>query len=150
MTASRAAPYSPGAFVELVSPDEPWVVDLWHELGAPVCAADRPATCLVAREPGTGRVLGLARYFRTFPPEDGCGAVAIIPAAAHTGVGEALFRELVRHARHDGMRMLGTLVSNHDTLTLDFLRRANLPVIFSKVSGGMYIEIDLLAAARED
>lgn len=139
----------PAFQIEQVGPDETWFHELWHELQAPVCAGERPATRLVAREPGTERILGLAQYFRTFPPEDGCSAVVTPPAEAHSGAGEALFHELVRRALHDGMRTLGTMVSRHDALTLDLLRKARLPIRYHPVSGGTYIEIDLLTAAGQ-
>jgi hypothetical protein len=96
----------------------------------------------------TGRVLALAQYFRTFPPEDGCSAVATLPGHSWRGR-RALFHELVRHARSDGMRTLSTVVSQHDSVTLQLLREANPPIRYNTVSGGMYVEIDLLAAAGQ-
>ena len=138
----------PAFRIEQAGQDEPWFSQLWHELHGPVCAAERPATCLVARDSATSRILGLAQYVRTFPPEDGCSAVATVPGVDNS-VGAALFHELARRALHDGMRDLGTVVSDHDRLALDFLRKANLPIRCTPISGGTYVEIDLLTATDQ-
>ena len=99
---------------------------------------------LVAREDKTSRLLGIAQYFRSFPPEDGCGAVLVIPEAVHGGVGEHLLQAMAEQAISDGIRNLGTLVGWHDAATMDMLRAAGMPVRVSPLNDGLYVEMDLV------
>ncbi|HLG72241.1 MAG TPA: hypothetical protein VK009_17625 [Chloroflexota bacterium] len=74
--------------VEALEADDHRATDLWHELHGPSCTGTKPPHWLVAREFGSDRILGVAQYFRTFPPEDACGAVLVRPEALHAGAGE--------------------------------------------------------------
>jgi hemerythrin-like domain-containing protein/GNAT superfamily N-acetyltransferase len=121
---------------------------LWHDLHGPNCAGTRPAQCLVAREDQTSRLLGIAQYFRTFPPEDGCGAVLVVPEAVHGAVGRQLLETMAEQALHDGIRNLGTLVGKHDAATMDMLRAAGMPVRVSPLNDDLYIEMDLVTFAH--
>jgi hypothetical protein len=123
---------------------------LWNDLHGPSCAATRPGQCLVARNETSGRLLGIARYYRTFPPEDGCGAVLVAPEADKTRVGEQLLRSMAGQALRDGIRTLGTLVGRHDTTTMELLRRAAMPVNVSPMSKELYVEMDLVTFAASD
>ena len=123
-------------------------VRLWHDLHGPNCAGTRPPQCLVAREAETSRLLGIAQYFRTFPPEDGCGAVLVVREAVHGAVGRQLLEAMAEQALFDGIRNLGTLVGRHDVATMDLLREAGMPVRVSPLNDGLYIEMDLVAFAH--
>jgi hemerythrin-like domain-containing protein len=126
---------------------DPRATSLWHELHGPGCAGTRPPHWLVAREQPSQRIVAIAQYFRTFPPEDACAAVLVQPDAVHSGAGERVFRVMAAQALADGIRTLGTLVGHDDHTTLDLLRNAGAPLRISPVSDGLYIEIDLLAFA---
>ena len=130
--------------IETLQADDPCATDLWHQLHGPNCSGTKPPHWLIAREQQTGRILGIAQYFRTFPPEDACSAVLVLPEALHTGAGEQLFQRMAAQALKDGIRNLGTLVSHDDHATLDLLRNAGAPVRISPMHGGLYVEIDVL------
>jgi len=134
--------------IEAVEASDAEATQLWHDLSGPSCAGTATRHCLVARERNTGRLLGTARYFRTFPPEDGCGAVLVRPEAAHGGVGERLLRAMAKQAFGDGIRNLGTVVGRHDTVTMDLLREVEMPVWASSLENGMYVEMDLVTYAH--
>jgi hypothetical protein len=80
--------------IDSVAACEAQASQLWHDLHGPNCAGTRPAQCLVAREDQTKRLLGIAQYFRTFPPEDGCGAVLVVPEAVHGPIGGQLLQAM--------------------------------------------------------
>jgi|GEM_PF-2453660 GNAT superfamily N-acetyltransferase len=131
--------------IEALHPDDQRASQLWHELHGPSCAGTTPPHWLVAGQVGNGRLLGVAQYVRTFPPEDACGAVLVIPEALHTGAGVELLRAMAGQALKEGIRNLGTLVSREDHATMDLLRDARAPVRISPMQGGLYVEIDLLS-----
>ena len=133
--------------VETLEAADPEAARLWHDLRGPGCQGTRPPHWLIVREQASGRTVGIAQYFRTFPPEDACGAVLVQPEALHTGAGEQLLRAMAGQALKDGIRNLGTLVSRDDHSTLDLLRQARAPIRISPLHGGLYVEIDLLTFA---
>jgi hemerythrin-like domain-containing protein/GNAT superfamily N-acetyltransferase len=128
---------------------DPSAAQLWHELHGPSCDSSHPAVCLVARGRHGGQTLGVAQYFRTFPPEDGCGAVVVVPDARHSGVGDALLHQMLEHAVHNGIRMLETVVDGDDVTTMEMLRTARLPVTVSRTNGRLYVEIDAFHAVLD-
>ena len=93
-------------------------------------------------------MLGIAQYFRTFPPEDACGAVLVVPEAVYAGVGERLLRAMAEQALSDGIRGLGMLVGRHDSATLDLLRHTGMPVRISPLNDGLDVEMDLVTFAH--
>ncbi|HVA24724.1 MAG TPA: GNAT family N-acetyltransferase, partial [Chloroflexota bacterium] len=94
-------------------------------------------------------MLGVAQYFRTFPPEDGCGAVVIVPEARHSGVGDALLHQMLDHAVHNGIRTLDTVVDRYDLTTMELLRAAQLPVTITRMNGRLYVEINAFHAVLD-
>lgn len=117
---------------------------LWHDLHGPSCAGAGSEHCLVAHENGSNRILGIARYFPTFPPEEACGAVLVVPGGAAGRVGERLLRVMAEHARGKGIRSLGTLIGRHDTRTMELLRDSNMPIHLTRMNGLLYVEMDLV------
>jgi DMSO/TMAO reductase YedYZ molybdopterin-dependent catalytic subunit len=136
--------------IQAVEPGDTQATRLWHDLHGPSCAGTTPGHWLVARDRETERLLGIAQYFRTFPPEDACGAVLVIPEAVHAGVGEQLLRAMAGQALRAGIRNLGTLVGRHDSATLDLLRHAGMPVRISPLNDELYVEMDLVTFAHID
>ncbi len=142
-------PMTPGFDIEMMEGHcDPAAAQLWQRLHGPSCAATRPAVCLVARRRDNGQMLGVAQYFRTFPPEEGCGAVVIVPEARHSGVGDALLARMVDHAVHSGIRVLGTVAGDDDLTTMELLRAANLPIVVSRMDNRLYVEIDAFHGAH--
>ncbi|MHB8620509.1 MAG: GNAT family N-acetyltransferase [Chloroflexota bacterium] len=150
MTSKATTPETSGFDIETLEAHcDPNAALLWHELHGPSCAGPHPAVCLVARGRDGGRMLGMAQYFRTFPPEDGCGAVVIAPEARHSGVGDALLHRMIDHAVHNGIRTLDTVVESDDLTTMELLRVAKLPVTVTRMNGRLYVEISAFHAVLD-
>jgi GNAT superfamily N-acetyltransferase len=122
---------------------------LWEITGARALPKDAPAARLVARDAATRRFLGVADYFRTFPPEDVLGAIAVIPTERRRGVGIALLQMLARVALRDGRRNLCAFIADDDLPSRQLVRSAGIPVRVYDVEGGFYIELDLVALLQE-
>ncbi|HLG71717.1 MAG TPA: GNAT family N-acetyltransferase [Chloroflexota bacterium] len=121
--------------------------ELWESTGARPCAHGEPVIRLVARNGRTNEFLGVADCFRTFPPEDAMGGVAVVPDERRHGVGAALLRELARMTVRNGRRVLAGFMHEDDAATLHLLRATGLPVRLHPLEGGLYYEIDLVPRA---
>ncbi len=142
-------PEAPGFDIETVEARcDPAAAQLWQRLHGPSCVATHPAVCVIARGKDNGQMLGVAQYSRTFPPEDGCGAVVLVPEARHSGVGDALLMRMVDHAIHSGIRVLGTVVGGEDVTTMELLRAANLPIVVTRMDNRLYVEIHAFHGAH--
>ncbi len=130
--------------IERALPEDGEAADaLWDVTAARVVLQEAPATRLVARDAATGRLLGVAEYFRTFPPEDVLFAVAVVPAQRRRGIGTALLRTLARVALRDGRRNLCTFIADEDIPSWQLIRAAGIPVRIYDVDDGYYVELDL-------
>lgn len=110
---------------------------------------EAPTMRLVARDAETQRLLGVADYFRTFPPEDVLFVVAVVPAERGRGVGTALLRMLARNALRNGRRNLCAFIGHDDLASWRLLRSAGIPLRIYDVEGGCYVELDLVPLLQE-
>jgi GNAT superfamily N-acetyltransferase len=118
---------------------------LWKSASARPCALGQPAVRLIARDARSHKFLGVADYFRTFPPEDAIGGVAVVPEERHRGVGSALLRELAKVALRNGKRNLAGFMMHDDSAARRLLHATGIPVRPYQAEGGLYCELDLLA-----
>jgi len=132
-----------------VPEDEAGAGALWQDTGARAVPEGAPAARLVASDPRTGRLLGVAEYFRAFPPEDAIGAVAVLPSERRRGVGTALLQALARHALRQGKRNLAGFVPEDDVAAWNLLHSADIPLRVYDIDGGFYVELDLVSLMRE-
>jgi GNAT superfamily N-acetyltransferase len=121
---------------------------LWASTGARPCANGEPLLRIVARYGQSNKFLGVADCFRTFPPEEGLAAVAVVPEERRRGVGAALLRELAHLALRSGRRTLGGFMRDDDAAAWHLLRAAGIPVRLHEVQGGLYYELDLIPMRR--
>ena len=123
---------------------------LWKTTGVRPRTQGDPTVRLVACDSRTHEFLGVADYFRTFPPEDALGAVAVVPEQRHRGIGADLLRALARTALRNGKRNLAGFMREDDVAAWHLLRAAAIPVRLYNVQGGLYYELDLVPLLRRE
>lgn len=135
--------------IEMARPDDDEAAEaLWRGTAARPCAQGQPVVRLVARDGKSGAFLGVADYFRTFPPEEALGGVAVVPTGRRRGVGVALLRELAGVAFRNGKRSLAGFMSEQDEAAWRLVCAAGVPVRMHQVEGGLYYELDLTPLMR--
>jgi GNAT superfamily N-acetyltransferase len=115
--------------------------DLWRRCGERVRFDVPPAGQIVARDPGSGRVIGVAEYFRAFPPEDVLASVCVEEPYRGQGVGARLLRALGKLARRDGRRQLCGFLAGKNLAALRLLRSSGQDVHLHAVGDGFFAEI---------
>jgi GNAT superfamily N-acetyltransferase len=104
---------------------------------------------LAAIEPGTDRIVGVARYIAL--PDDPAAAEVAVEVADEWhghGIGRRLTRELTRRARAEGITRLLAYVSTDNLLVLEWIARAG-GIIESYEGDATLFRIPLGRAASE-
>ena len=128
--------------------DRDGVDELWGTWSSRPEPGSRGHGCLLARTDGSSAILGVAEYTRTFPPEDGVMSVMVASSARRQGIGTSLLRTLAMAALRNGIRNLGTFLRLDDEASWHLLAAAGIPLRVYKVSGGAFIEMDLVYLLR--
>lgn len=133
--------------IELTRMDDPEAVaSLWDRCGgrsSPGTAA--PAREIVARERGTGRVIGVAEFIRTFPPEDALASVCVDPAFRRMGIGGMLLEAIIASAASQGKRNLCGFVSEANLAAWKLLESSRAPARVYETDGGCYVELETMS-----
>ena len=134
-----------GFEIDPLLPSESKAADeLSERCGAGVRFGLVPVVQLAAREPDSGRLIGVAECFRTFPPQDALASVYVAPEARGQGIGTALLRTLTAVARRRGKRNLSMFLADDQLAAWGLLRSAGALVRAHEVEGGLYVEVDLV------
>jgi len=135
-----------GFEIDPLLPSESKAADeLSERCGAGVRFGLVPVVQLAAHEPDSGRLIGVAECFRTFPPQDALASVYVASEARGQGIGTALLRVLTAAARRRGKRNLSMfLADDQQRAAWGLLRSAGALVRAHEVEGGLYVEVDLV------
>jgi len=101
-----------------------------------------PVVQLAAREPHSGRLVGIAECFRTFPPENALASVYVDPEARRQGIGTALLKALIAAASRNGKRNLSAFLADDELAAWALLRSAGALVRMHEAEGGLFVEVD--------
>ncbi len=115
--------------------------ELWRRCGERIRFDVPPAGQVVARDRGSGRVIGVAEYFRTFPPEDVLASVCVEEPYRRQGVGARLLSTLSKLARGDGRRQLCGFIAGTNLAALRLLRSSGRDVHLHADGDGFFAEL---------
>jgi len=108
----------------------------------------RDHEALVALDPDTGDLVGVARYVRVpGRPEDAELAVTVVDAWQEDGVGGALVAELVPRARAAGIARFTALVLADNARMLRLLEDLGAPRLVERTAGTLELVLDLRGPA---
>jgi len=93
-------------------------------------------------------VVGVAEYFRAFPPEDALASVCVDAEFRQRGIGTALFESVISAAARDGKRNLCGFIADDDVAMWKLLRSAGVRVRTYEVDRGLYVEVDTASRRR--
>jgi ribosomal protein S18 acetylase RimI-like enzyme len=134
------------ADIELARIDDPEAIaSLWDRCGgrsSPGAAA--PAREIVARERGTSRVIGVAEFIRTFPPEDALASLCVDPAFRRMGIGGMLLEAIMASAASQGRRNLCGFVSEANLAARKLLESSRAPARVYETDDGCYVELETM------
>ena len=105
---------------------------------------------LVAFDPETGRMVGVARYVREDDPEAAEAAITVADDWHGRGLGTELLHELAERARHEGVKRFKGFVLARNEDMIDLLFRLGPAKIVDRNQGTVEIVAELPAAGVSD
>jgi GNAT superfamily N-acetyltransferase len=105
---------------------------------------------LVAYDPESGRLVGVARYVREDDPEAAEAAVTVADDWHGRGLGTALLHELAERAREEGVKRFTALVLARNDDMIDMLFRLGPAKVVDSNAGAVQIEAALPQAGVSD
>ena len=135
------------ADIELARIDDPEAAaSLWDRCGGRSSLETAvPAREIVARERGTGRVIGVAEFIRTFPPEDALATLCVDPAFRRMGIGGMLLEAIIASAASQGKRNLCGFVSEANLAAWKLLESSRAPARVYETDGSYYVELETMS-----
>lgn len=101
---------------------------------------------LVAFDPDSGRLVGVARYVREKDPEVAEAAVTVADDWHGRGVGTMLLHEIAQRAREEGVTRFTAYVLARNEDMVDMLFRLGPAKVVDRQNGAVQIEAELPAA----
>lgn len=105
---------------------------------------------LVAIDPASGRLVGVARYVRDKDPDIAEAAITVADDWQGRGLGTLLLHCLAERAREEGVRRFTALVLARNDDMLDMLRRLGPSHVVDRAQGAVEIEAELPRAGVSD
>ena len=105
---------------------------------------------LVAFDPDSGRLVGVARYVREKDPDVAEAAITVADDWHGRGLGTALLNEIAERAREEGVKRFTAYVLARNDDMIDLLFRLGPAKIVDRQNGAVQIEAELPAAGVSD
>lgn len=105
---------------------------------------------LVALDPESGRMVGVARYVRDENPEIAEAAITVADDWQGRGLGTLLLHELAERAREEGIERFSAYVLARNEDMLGLLRRLGPARVVDRQHGAVQIEAELPRAGVSD
>jgi RimJ/RimL family protein N-acetyltransferase len=105
---------------------------------------------LVAFDPESGRLVGVARYVREKDPEVAEAAVTVADDWHGRGLGTTLLHEIAERAREEGVKRFTAYVLARNEDMIDLLFRLGPAEVVDRQNGAVQIEAELPPAGVSD
>jgi len=105
---------------------------------------------LVAVDPESGRLVGVARYVREDDPDVAEAAITVADDWHGRGLGTAMLHQIAQRAREEGVKRFTAYVLARNEDMIDLLFRLGPAKVVDRANGAVQIEAELPAAGVSD